>query len=231
MALHTGRDTERGDPAPTTASMFLGSLRSELDLDDEVAPNFAKLRDAMRAGLSLYRVGRLTKRELAERLSALVAEDGRGAEWTVGATTGSWYRRVGARWMSSAAPAPSIGDALPGDWNESADFLLSGLTAYRGGEGRRHSGGDGLPGDPGSGSTADSGEHVLGDVPDSSGSSAAPPEPVTSEDAGSALRGGGYLLPEPGESSSSASKPGIPPKAAAPPVDDLFSRFLPAEEE
>lgn len=104
--------------------MVLGSLRSELDTPDEVPPNFDRLRRAFYAALDSYLRGERTKAEVAPLLDGLKATDATGQQWTLGATTGTWFRRVGSRWMMSGPPVALSGDAQDGPWRTIAAQLL-----------------------------------------------------------------------------------------------------------
>lgn len=91
-----------------TPDSLLGTLRSELDEDDDggLHPSFEILAGLVVTVRTAYTSFRITP-EQAARLCATLRLEGRdGNEWTVGATSGSWYkRRTGENiWQKSPLP-------------------------------------------------------------------------------------------------------------------------------
>jgi hypothetical protein len=94
-------------PDALAREAFLGTLRSELDEDTPLEGAFAELYARFTALRDAFVAGKLEPRSFGRALRDLRVIDGEGFQWTIGATTGRWYRRsVGEtnRWM--AAPAP-----------------------------------------------------------------------------------------------------------------------------
>lgn len=121
------KEQEPGGSTPGPAARpgaFLGTLRSEFDEPEALPRGFNQLQENVAALLEAYEDGRLTKRELAERLARQRAVDHDGGEWTVGATTRSWYRRQGPldMWMQVPAPSQAIGEPRPGAWQSPLDI-------------------------------------------------------------------------------------------------------------
>lgn len=84
--------------------VFLGTLLSALDSSGELPPAFEELRvryDTVRAH---YDAGELSEDRLAGLLSGMRCYDGRGDAWTIGATSGLWYRLTEEGWMQSPPP-------------------------------------------------------------------------------------------------------------------------------
>lgn len=87
---------------------FLGTLRSELDEDVALEGAFAELYARFGALRDSYDSGRLDARSLGLALRDLRVIDTDGYQWTIGATTGKWYRRnqqEGGQWASAPVPA------------------------------------------------------------------------------------------------------------------------------
>jgi len=87
---------------------FLGTLRSELDEDVPLEGAFAELYARFGALRDSYDTGRLDARSFGLALRDLRVIDTEGYQWTIGATTGRWYRRnqqEGGQWMSAPIPA------------------------------------------------------------------------------------------------------------------------------
>lgn len=106
--------------APTAhqADAFLGTLRSEFDEPEIVPEGFVRLAEDASMAVEAYKAGRITKKDLAERLSKLRATDVSGGEWTVGATSLRWFRRQGGAgmWVPVPPPSQAIGEPMPGEW-------------------------------------------------------------------------------------------------------------------
>lgn len=87
---------------------FLGTLRSELDEDVSLDGAFAELYARFGALRNSYDTGKLDARSLGLALRDLRVIDTDGYQWTIGATTGKWYRRNqqdGGEWTSAQIPA------------------------------------------------------------------------------------------------------------------------------
>lgn len=101
----SGDDLEGEDSMMSEA--FLGTLRSELDEDIPLEGAFAELHARYASLRESYLAGRMDPRVFGRALRDLRVVDLDGYQWTVGATTGRWYRRnvaEGEKWM--AAPSP-----------------------------------------------------------------------------------------------------------------------------
>jgi len=94
-----------------SSEVFLGTLRSELDSATRPAEEFLALEAAVRKILGYYRRGRITADVTASALSRMVIRTGTGTDWTVGATSGRWYRRPsGGAWVPATPPGPGRTD-------------------------------------------------------------------------------------------------------------------------
>lgn len=108
MALFSRREQtgiETSDDTPN--GTFLGTLRSELDEDAPLEGAFAELYARFITLHEAYDAGRVETRSFGRALRDLRVIDAEGYQWTIGATTGRWYRRnqqEGGRWMSAPAP-------------------------------------------------------------------------------------------------------------------------------
>lgn len=92
----------------TARDAFLGTLRSELDEDVVIEGAFAELYARFGALRDSYDNGRLDARSFGLALRDLRVIDTDGYQWTIGATTGKWYRRnqqEGGQWASAPVPA------------------------------------------------------------------------------------------------------------------------------
>lgn len=86
---------------------FLGTLRSELDEDVPLEGAFAELYARFISLRDSYDTGRIDSRTYGRALRDLRVIDPEGFQWTIGATTGRWYRRNyqdGGQWSASPAP-------------------------------------------------------------------------------------------------------------------------------
>jgi hypothetical protein len=86
------KNTERSG-----SNAYLGTLRSEFDEPETTPSGFIHLQ---------------------ENVGIQRCSDLNGGEWTVGATSGSWYRRQGSDtpWMRVPSPSQAVGNPLPGAW-------------------------------------------------------------------------------------------------------------------
>lgn len=94
-------------------SLFLGTLRSEFDTEEELAPAWTALMGVAEEVRMAYSKGEITGHEAAVALSSLRLKDRTGSEWTVGASSGEWYRRLSGAmgWVRSAPPV--VVEAVP----------------------------------------------------------------------------------------------------------------------
>lgn len=132
MAISPFSRSRRGDDGDDTAStVFLGSLRSEFDEEVPLHPAFSTLLAASGAVRGAYLNGRLGGEDAAAAFAELRLVGSDGAEWTIGATSGRWYRRVtGGSWVPADVPAElAASDAASPRWlTESVSVLLEGRT-------------------------------------------------------------------------------------------------------
>ena len=112
------------------AETFLGGLRSELDEGSQIHPAFASMAaaaDSVRASFLSYAI---TPNKAAEAFRLLRVTDESDIEWTVGPSSGSWYRRrVGSStWQPGPPPLmaePKSGGSTPWMSSELSDLLPS----------------------------------------------------------------------------------------------------------
>lgn len=91
----------------TPRESILGTLRSEFDDDDSTLhPEFETLSTLVSSVRSAYLAFRLTPEQAATICADLRLNGSDGNEWTVGATSGAWFRRrVGERaWTKTSMP-------------------------------------------------------------------------------------------------------------------------------
>lgn len=105
------RRAERVDLTQLGSSLFLGAVVAR-PTDDEEAPmaaEFSLLVARVNQLLNRYHAGELGALELAEALSEERVEDIAGGEWTIGASTGAWYRRMPSMdWAQVPPPGPNV---------------------------------------------------------------------------------------------------------------------------
>jgi len=102
------------DEAIEKAETFLGGLRSELDEGSHLHPSFASLAaaaDAIRAGYLSFGI---TPQRAAEAFQMLRILDDNDIEWTVGPSSGSWFRRRQGSSNWQAGPAPLMAEPKSG---------------------------------------------------------------------------------------------------------------------
>ncbi len=84
---------------------YHGVLRSELDEPAKLPPAFEQLIEEVGKARHAFERGDLTKVQLAEVLRNLRVVGPDGTEWTMGSSSGRWYRRpVGGTWVPSLPP-------------------------------------------------------------------------------------------------------------------------------
>ena len=89
---------------------FFGTLRSEFDEEETLPRVLNELREAYTDIRTRYDIGEISKTDLAEALSGLRCRSALGVEWTMGASTGSWYRRIsGTSWLAALPPTLVVG--------------------------------------------------------------------------------------------------------------------------
>lgn len=120
---------------------FLGSLRSELDDgEDALHPCFVALNSAADTIRVNYISWKLRSPAAAQLFQSLKIIDIDGREWTVGAVTGGWFRRDGAKstWIASMPPTgvtPNLANApawySKGIVNLVAEYLADEGTLLR----------------------------------------------------------------------------------------------------
>lgn len=93
-----------------------GTLRSELDEPAELPPEFSALAEKFDELRQSYDAGELSRAEFAESLSGVAVTSHDGSVWTIGATTGQWYRRFsgGNRWEPAMPPEAGSAAAVTG---------------------------------------------------------------------------------------------------------------------
>lgn len=118
--------------APADMDVFFGTLRSEFDEDDVLPRVLTQVRDTYLGLRASFDAGEITKTELAEQLSGLRGRSPMGVEWTIGASSGSWYRRIsGTSWLAAAPPTigPGSGESDAGWTGPYLEPHLPGATA------------------------------------------------------------------------------------------------------
>ena len=102
----------------TPRESILGTLRSEFDEDDStLRPEFETLSTLVSSVRSAYLAFRLTPEQAATICADLRLDGSDGNEWTVGVTSGAWFRRrAGERaWVKTSMPLDiePVYDAAP----------------------------------------------------------------------------------------------------------------------
>lgn len=107
------KNTERSG-----GNAYLGTLRSEFDEPETTPSGFIHLQENVGIIRKAFIDGKINERQAAELLGIQRCSDLNGGEWTVGATSGSWYRRQGSDtpWMRVPSPSQAVGNPLPGAW-------------------------------------------------------------------------------------------------------------------
>jgi hypothetical protein len=94
--------------------VFLGARRLDLDTGEQLPSRFAELYADVVTAVDRFRRGDDSPEQAAARLAQLRCLDESGVEWTVGASTLSWYaRRPGGEWAPSSAPVQAVQRSLP----------------------------------------------------------------------------------------------------------------------
>lgn len=113
-------------PAPRNVEGLLGTLRSELDQDDDgLHPDFGVLADLVLSVRSAYTAWKLTPEQAAGLLGEMVLLGDDGYQWTLGVTSGLWFRRPpGGVWQRALGPQ-GVSPVL----TDRPEWLVSGVAA------------------------------------------------------------------------------------------------------
>lgn len=112
--------------------VFFGVLRSEFDTPDALPDAFSQAKEAFDELLSAYRNGRIGPEQAGVALSRMILTDRNGLQWTAGATTGRWYRRLPGGAWSSALPPASDDEELRRTSKKAVAAAGAALSAYPG---------------------------------------------------------------------------------------------------
>jgi len=96
---------------------------------------FTQLQNNISIICKAFLEGKVNERQAAELLVIQRCSDLNGGEWTVGTTSGSWYRRQGVDtpWMEVPSPSQAVGNPLPGAWQR--EILFPGTVEYENNKG------------------------------------------------------------------------------------------------
>jgi len=130
MAFGKKNSNKKTPSARTNNSSYLGTLRSEFDEPETIPTGFTQLQNNIAIICKAFLEGKVNERQAAELLVIQRCSDLNGGEWTVGATSGSWYRRQGidTPWMEVPSPSQAVGNPLPGAWQR--DIIFPGSAEY-----------------------------------------------------------------------------------------------------
>lgn len=123
---------------------YHGVLRSELDEPSKLPQAFEMLIEEANRARHQYERAELTKTQLAEVLQGLRVTGPDGTEWTMGATSGRWYRRPqGGTWVPSLPPEDDGEDSFHetgsqvavsgGEVHDEEDFMANIDALLKGG--------------------------------------------------------------------------------------------------
>ena len=104
---------------PLSRPVFLGSLLSVLDATGDLPPAFQELRRRFDQAKAHFDAGDLSAERYANLLASLRCFDPEGRSWTIGASSGLWYRMVEDVWVQSPPPY------------QSASAISSAATLYQ----------------------------------------------------------------------------------------------------
>jgi hypothetical protein len=96
------------------AETFLGGLRSELDEGSHLHPSFASLGAAADAVRANYLSFSISPQKAAEAFQLLRIIDDNDIEWTIGPSSGTWYRRRVGSSSWQAGPPPLMAEPRSG---------------------------------------------------------------------------------------------------------------------
>lgn len=135
MAFGKRNSNKKTPSARTINSSYLGTLRSEFDEPETVPTGFAQLQNNIAIICKAFIEGKVNERQAAELLVIQRCSDLNSGEWTVGATSGSWYRRQGidTPWMQVPSPSQAVGNPLPGPWQR--EIVFPGTAEYESSKG------------------------------------------------------------------------------------------------
>ena len=106
--------------------VFFGTLRSEFDTEEELDEGWEALAKAAETIRLAYIREELEAKDVASALGQLKLKDRSGAEWTIGASSGEWYRRTSSNNQWLRTPAPSL---VTPDLNDAPDWVSEGVAA------------------------------------------------------------------------------------------------------
>jgi hypothetical protein len=92
---------------PMSRPVFLGSLLSVLDATGDLPPAFQELRQRFDQAKARFDAGDLSAERYANLLAALRCFDSDGRSWSIGASSGLWYRLIDDAWVQSPPPYQS----------------------------------------------------------------------------------------------------------------------------
>ena len=135
MAFGKKNSNKRTTIARTNNSSYLGTLRSEFDEPETIPLGFTQLQNNISIICKAFLEGKVNERQAAELLVIQRCSDLNGGEWTVGTTSGSWYRRQGldTPWMEVPSPSQAVGNPLPGAWQR--EIIFPGTVEYESNKG------------------------------------------------------------------------------------------------
>lgn len=135
MAFSKKNSNKRTPSTRANNSSYLGTLRSEFDEPETIPTGFTQLQNNISIICKAFLEGKLNERQAAELLVIQRCSDLNGGEWTVGATSGSWYRRQGVDtpWMGVPSPSQAVGNPLPGAWQR--EIIFPGTAEYESNKG------------------------------------------------------------------------------------------------
>lgn len=120
-------------PVPKLMPGVLGTLRSEFDIDQtELSAEFVALEQLTQQVREAFLQGRASEMGAAELLRELRLPGDDGATWTIGATSGNWYRRdeVARVWELAAPPeGVRMVGARPSWLDDGVDGRLAALMS------------------------------------------------------------------------------------------------------
>lgn len=106
------RRAEDGGTGGGADDVVLGTLRSDFDAPEQLPPEFVAAQEAFAAVLDEWRAGRLDRAGAYAAIRDRCVVERAGETWTIGASSGSWYRKgVDGRWVA-ARPPQIAGEAV-----------------------------------------------------------------------------------------------------------------------
>jgi hypothetical protein len=96
----------------TFSPATFGALPSEFDTPERVAASFSTVLSAVSDLVYAYQTGKVTSEAAGRVLSDVLITDDSNIEWTVGASTLRWYRRLpGGAWRVASPPEQDQGQS------------------------------------------------------------------------------------------------------------------------